>query len=69
MQAVVTSGALPAGAFNLVHARLLLEHLPQRDEVLRALVRALRLGGWLLVEDFDWAPRWSPIRLHTLTHA
>lgn len=46
---------LPAGSFDLVHTRLLLEHLPQRDEVLQALVTLLRPGGWLLVEDFDWS--------------
>ncbi len=43
----------PAGGFDLVHARLVLMHLPERDEVLRRLVAALRPGGWLLVEDFD----------------
>ena len=46
---------LPTGAFELVHARLLLEHLPQRDDVLAGLVRALTPGGWLVVEDFDWS--------------
>ncbi|MFE0465350.1 class I SAM-dependent methyltransferase [Kitasatospora sp. NPDC058965] len=44
---------LPAGAFDLVHARALLEHLPQRDEALRRLVAAARPGGWVVVEDFD----------------
>jgi ubiquinone/menaquinone biosynthesis C-methylase UbiE len=51
----VTVDALPQAAFDLVHARLLLEHLPERDAVLAALVRAVRPGGWLLVEDLDWA--------------
>jgi SAM-dependent methyltransferase len=51
----ITAETLPEGAFDLVHARLLLEHLPQRDEVLTGLVRALAPGGWLVVEDFDWA--------------
>src|SRR3954471_19524099 len=31
----VTVEPLPAGTFDLVHARLVLEHLPARDEVLR----------------------------------
>ena len=43
----------PAGAFDLVHARLLLTHVPQRIEALTSMVRALRPGGWLLVEDAD----------------
>jgi SAM-dependent methyltransferase len=39
--------------FDVIHARLLLEHLPSRVEVLEKLVTALRPGGWLLVEDLD----------------
>jgi SAM-dependent methyltransferase len=51
----ITSDPLDPGQFDLVHARLLLEHLPARDEVLRMLADAVAPGGWLLVEDFDWA--------------
>jgi SAM-dependent methyltransferase len=51
----ITAEPLPAGEFDLVHARLLLEHLPARDAVLPALAEALAAGGWLLVEDFDWS--------------
>lgn len=51
----ITSDPLPDAAFDLVHARLLLEHLPERDAVLTSLVQAVRPGGWLLVEDLDWA--------------
>jgi SAM-dependent methyltransferase len=43
----------PAGGFDLVHARLLLTHVPQRIEALASMVRALRPGGWLLIEDAD----------------
>ncbi|QHC22826.1 class I SAM-dependent methyltransferase [Streptomyces sp. GS7] len=43
----------PQGPFDLVHARLVLVHVPQREAALRAMVRALRPGGWLLVEDAD----------------
>ena len=43
----------PPGEFDLVHARLLLVHVPQRDAALRALVAALRPGGWLLLEEAD----------------
>ena len=50
----VTVG-LPEGQFNLVHARLLLEHLPQRLEVLQLMASAAAPGGWVLVEDFDWS--------------
>lgn len=50
----VATTPLPEGSFDLVHARLLLEHLPQRDAVLPAVADALAPGGWLLVEDFHW---------------
>jgi SAM-dependent methyltransferase len=45
----------PEGGFDLVHARLVLVHVAQRDEALRRMVAALRPGGWLVVEDFDVA--------------
>jgi tRNA A58 N-methylase Trm61 len=35
-------------------SRLVLEHLPERDAVLRKLVRGLKSGGWLLVESVDY---------------
>ena len=49
----IVSDPLPEGAFDLIHARLVLMHLPERNGVLRRLVKALRPGGWLLVEEFD----------------
>jgi SAM-dependent methyltransferase len=50
----VVADPTPEGPFDLIHARLLLEHLPARDRVLDQLVGALRPGGWLLIEDYDW---------------
>jgi len=44
--------ALPEGEFDLVHCRLVLEHLPGRLDALARMVRALAPGGWLVVEDF-----------------
>ncbi len=43
----------PAEDFDLVHARLVLGHVPQRDQALRTMVGALRPGGWLLLEEAD----------------
>jgi SAM-dependent methyltransferase len=43
----------PEGPFDLVHARLVLVHLPDRERALATMVGALRPGGWLLVEDAD----------------
>jgi ubiquinone/menaquinone biosynthesis C-methylase UbiE len=55
VEADLTGDSLPADRFDLVHARLVLEHLPARDRVLEALAGAVRPGGWLLIEDFDWS--------------
>jgi SAM-dependent methyltransferase len=55
VQSDVTEEPLPDARFDLVHARLLLEHLAQRDRVLSALVQAARPDGWVLIEDFDWS--------------
>ena len=46
--------ALPQDEFDLIHARLVLEHLSDRREILDRLVASLRRGGWILIEDYDW---------------
>src|SRR5919199_3675051 len=43
------------GTFDLVHARLVLVHVPDRARALATMAAALRPGGWLLVEDADTA--------------
>jgi SAM-dependent methyltransferase len=53
-QADVTAEPLPADGFDLVHTRLVLEHLPARDAALRSMATAVRPGGWILLEEFDW---------------
>jgi SAM-dependent methyltransferase len=49
---------LPAGEFDLVHARMVLQHVPGRREVLARLRTALRPGGWLQIDEFvtSYAP-------------
>jgi ubiquinone/menaquinone biosynthesis C-methylase UbiE len=49
----ITREPLPEQAFNFVHVRLVLMHLPQREQVLQRLVASLKPGGWLLVEEHD----------------
>jgi len=44
---------LEEGAFQLVHARKVLEHLPAYKTALQRMVTAARSGGWVLVEDAD----------------
>lgn len=51
----IVTDDLEEGHYDLVHTRLVLEHIPERDRVLRRLAAALRPGGWLVVEDFDWS--------------
>ncbi|MFB7505819.1 methyltransferase [Streptomyces broussonetiae] len=43
----------PGEGFDLVHARLVLVHVPDRERALRSMIQALRPGGRLLVEDAD----------------
>ncbi|TDB90559.1 class I SAM-dependent methyltransferase [Actinomadura sp. KC216] len=45
------SGTLEPASFDLVHARFLLMHLPERDRVLQRLVSWLAPGGVLLLGD------------------
>jgi SAM-dependent methyltransferase len=40
--------------FDLIHARLVVEHLPEREAVLEKLIAALRPGGWIVLEDADY---------------
>jgi SAM-dependent methyltransferase len=43
----------PDKAFDLIHTRLVLIHVPQREVAIARLVTALKPGGWLVVEDYD----------------
>ena len=49
----IVSDPLPEAAFDLVHARLVLMHLPGRETALKRMAAAVKPGGWLLVEEFD----------------
>jgi SAM-dependent methyltransferase len=46
--------ALPAAAFDVIHARYFFLHLPDFAAVFARVLRALRPGGWILVEDPDF---------------
>src|SRR6266516_299875 len=43
----------PTETFDLVHARLVLVHVVDRDRALRSMIKVLRPGGWLFLEDAD----------------
>lgn len=55
----IVSGDLPESEFDVVHARLVLIHLPERAGVLDRILRALRPGGRLLLDEFDTT--WTPV--------
>jgi SAM-dependent methyltransferase len=52
----VTADALPDDTFDLVHARMVLEHVSDRTATTARLIRTLRPGGWLFIEDTDPIP-------------
>jgi 2-polyprenyl-3-methyl-5-hydroxy-6-metoxy-1,4-benzoquinol methylase len=43
---------LPGGPFDLIHARLVLAHLPRRRDILRSLVDRLTLNGIIAIGDW-----------------
>lgn len=55
----IVTDELPEDAFDLAHARFVLEHLADRAAALRRMADALAPGGWLLVEETDSAS-WLP---------
>jgi SAM-dependent methyltransferase len=48
----IVTDPLPEATFDLVHARLVLVHLPGRLRALDSMLQALRPGGWVLIEEF-----------------
>jgi len=49
----VATDPLPVAAFDLIHARLVLNAIPHDAQLLPRLVAALKPGGWLVSEDFE----------------
>jgi SAM-dependent methyltransferase len=50
----ITKDEVEAEAYDLVHSRLLLMHLPDPTAALDRMVDALKAGGWLVSEEADW---------------
>jgi SAM-dependent methyltransferase len=59
----ITKDDIP-GTFDLIHARLVLGHLPQQREILTRLGKALKPGGVLLIEEW-----WTAANKQIVTHA
>ena len=51
----ITTGPPVAGAFDRVHARLVLQHVADKERAVANLAAALVPGGWLLVEELDFS--------------
>jgi SAM-dependent methyltransferase len=68
----IVNDPLPEASFDLIHARLVLVHLPQREKVLARLVTALKPGGWIIDEEFDSVvvpdPTLHPAEVLSKTH-
>lgn len=52
----ILTGPPEAGAFDLVHARALVEWVPDRPTAIANLVAAAKPGGIVLIEDVDMVP-------------
>jgi SAM-dependent methyltransferase len=52
----ICADPLPVSAFDLAHARLVLEHVADKNAALRRMAAALKPGGWLVIEDFEVPP-------------
>jgi SAM-dependent methyltransferase len=52
----LVSDPLPAGELDFVHTRLVLMHIPARDQVLSRLCAALRPGGIVMIEEQNTFP-------------
>lgn len=58
----ILSDPLRERAFDLIHCRLVLEHLPGRLDALAKMVRALAPGGWVVIEDMTFGTELSGSR-------
>jgi SAM-dependent methyltransferase len=56
------SDDLPANSFDLIHCRMVIQHLPDREAAIARLAGALRPGGTLFLEDTDSLPLFRSYR-------
>lgn len=56
VQADVTADPLPGEGYDLVHARALLMHVPDREDLIASMIQRLRPGGAILLEEADFYP-------------
>src|SRR4029079_6854709 len=54
-EADIRTARIEPEAFDLVHARFVLIHVPDWRRALAAMVRCLKPGGWLVLEEPDFS--------------
>jgi ubiquinone/menaquinone biosynthesis C-methylase UbiE len=65
----IVTDALSDAAFDLIHTRLVLIHIPEREQVLARLAAALKPGGWIVEEEFDsQSLQYDPLRMPGEVH-
>ncbi len=55
LKADVRTAPIEPGTFDLVHARFVLIHVAHWRTALNSMIKALRPGGWLVLEEPDFA--------------
>jgi len=59
-----------AGSFDLIHARFLLQHIyDHQDLAIQRMVELLKPGGWLVIEDLEAATMGAADPCHPLSDA
>ncbi|MET9608242.1 methyltransferase [Streptomyces sp. NPDC006512] len=64
----ITTDPLPESTHDLVHARFVLSHLPDRRAVLGRLLRTLKPGGVLQIDELD-TTHWPVVTAYDEPHA
>ena len=49
----IVRDAVEENAFDLVYTRLVLQHIPEREQALQRMLATLKPGGWVVIEDYD----------------
>jgi ubiquinone/menaquinone biosynthesis C-methylase UbiE len=65
----IRTDPLEPGAYDLAHCRAVLAHMPDPQLVVRRMVAALRMGGWLLIEEPDLSSLRAVAATHPLTES
>jgi SAM-dependent methyltransferase len=55
MEADIRTAVIEPESFDLVHARFVLIHIPDWTTALPAMIRCLKPGGWLVLEEPDFS--------------